>query len=89
MSDRVEGPPIERRAADRESANQSAYILYQNRRLECEILDISSVGARIQLADTQDLPKFFELHTPDGAAYLCEMKRRKSDHIGVRFLRQT
>jgi hypothetical protein len=32
------------------------------------------------------VPKFFELHTPEGEAYLCELKRRKADHIGVQFL---
>ena len=42
--------------------------------------------ATIWLADIAGVPKFFELHTPEGEAYLCELKRRKADHIGVQFL---
>ena len=38
------------------------------------------------MADIENVPKFFELHTPEGEAFLCELKRRKADHIGVQFL---
>ena len=81
----------ERREAEREEIHAGAYIVCQGQPniMDCRILDLSDKGARIWLADTAGVPKFFELHTPEGEAYLCELKRRKADHIGVQFLQRT
>ena len=76
----------DRRSAIRETANSGAFITFQNQKMGCEILDISDRGARIRVSDGNGLPKFFELHTADGEAFLCEVKRRKSDEAGVQFL---
>lgn len=79
---------LERRGEAREEAQSGAYIVCQGSPgvMDCRILDLSAAGARLWLADTASVPKFFELHTPEGEAYLCELKRRKADHIGVQFL---
>lgn len=76
----------DRRSAIRESANSGAFITFQNQKVGCEILDISDRGARVRVSDVNALPKFFELHTADGDAFLCEVKRRKADEAGVQFL---
>lgn len=78
----------DRRAVEREQTHAGAYIVCQGRPnvTDCRILDLSPKGARIWLSDTAGVPKFFELHTPDGEAFLCELIRRKADHIGVQFL---
>lgn len=78
----------DRREVEREEAHSGAYIVCQGRPnvMDCRILDLSPRGARIWLTDIAGIPKFFELHTPDGEAYLCELVRRKADHIGVQFL---
>ena len=79
---------LERRGSAREQAHSGAYIVCHGSPdvVDCRILDLSPTGARLWLADTAGVPKFFELHTPGGEAYLCELKRRKADHIGVQFL---
>jgi hypothetical protein len=81
----------ERREADREQTHSGAYLVCQGspKVMDCRILDLSPKGARIWLPDTASVPKFFELHTPEGESYLCEMTRRKADHIGVQFLQRT
>lgn len=80
----------DRREAEREQTHSGAYILCQGNAgvIDCRILDMSPKGARIWVSDIGGVPKFFELHTPEGEAYLCELKRRKSDHIGVQFLQR-
>jgi hypothetical protein len=81
----------DRREADREQTHSGAYIVCQGNAgvLDCRILDLSPKGARLWVEDTAGVPKFFELHTPEGEAFLCELKRRKADHIGVEFLERT
>ena len=81
----------DRREVPRDSEQSGAYLVCQGSPtvLDCRILDMSPKGARIWLPDTSGVPKFFELHTPEGEAYLCELKRRKADHIGVQFLQRT
>ena len=81
----------ERREAERRRARVGAYVTFRSgaEELSCHIIDISSKGARLRLADVSALPKFFELHTPSGEAFLCEIIRRKSDHVGVEFLQRS
>ena len=81
-------PSGDRRRAERQETRQGAYVSYQSGRAKqyCQILDFSEKGARLRLADTMELPKVFQLHTVGGDAYLCELKRRKPDHVGVEFL---
>ena len=78
----------DRRRAVRQETRQGAYVSYQSGQAKqhCQILDLSENGARLGFADTADLPKFFQLHTVDGDTYLCELKRREPDHVGVEFL---
>jgi len=82
---------LERREAEREQTHAGAYIVCQGGPgvMDCRILDLSPKGARIWVQDTAGVPKFFELHTPEGDAFLCELVRRKADHIGVQFLERT
>ena len=89
-TDSREGLP-ERREAERRKARVGAYITFRNgaEELACHIIDISTKGARLRAADVASLPKFFELHTPAGEAFLCEIIRRKSDYVGVEFLQRS
>jgi hypothetical protein len=82
---------LEKREVAREQVQTGAYIVCHGSPgvMDCRILDLSPKGARLWLADTAGVPKFFELHTPEGEAYLCELTRRKTDHIGVQFLERT
>jgi len=82
---------LDRRETDRDETHSGAYLVCQGSPsvMDCRILDLSSKGARIWVPDTAGIPKFFELHTPEGEAYLCELIRRKADHIGVQFLQRT
>ncbi len=82
---------VERRDAERQRTRLSAYVTFPNgtEQRDCQILDISPKGARLRLADSSTLPKFFELHTPTGDAYLCEVKRRKAAYVGVEFLQSS
>ena len=81
----------DRREAPREQTRAGAFIVCQGSPgvVDCRILDLSSRGARLWVSDIAGVPKFFELHTPEGEAYLCELVRRKADHIGVQFLQRS
>lgn len=82
---------LEKREVAREQTHTGAYIVCHGSPSirDCRILDLSPKGARLWLADIDGVPKFFELHTPEGEAFLCELVRRKADHIGVQFLERT
>ena len=54
--------------------------------MDCIILDYSQKGAKLRPTDIDAMPKFFELHLAGGAAFLCELTHRKSDHVIVRFI---
>ncbi|MDH3700745.1 MAG: PilZ domain-containing protein [Alphaproteobacteria bacterium] len=81
--------PMERRDAERGSSDQNAHIAFQNSEMDCQLVDISIKGAQIRVANGNEVPNFFELHTPAGEAFLCEVKHRKQDTIGVQFLRHS
>ena len=89
--DRSQRELLEKREVEREQVQSGAYIVYHGSPgvMDCRILDLSQKGARLWLADIDGVPKFFELHTPEGDAFLCELVRRKADHIGVQFLERT
>ena len=59
-------------------------------RRTCEMLDISSTGARLLVEGSLEglnLKEFFLVLSPTGLAYrLCELVRINADEIGVRFL---
>ena len=87
----------DRRRSEREEVFEDAYIRYRcqhgwsggQEKRQCLVLDQSEIGARLQLDNPEvlaELPKFFQLHTSEGVSYLCELKRRGSDHVGVEFL---
>lgn len=81
--------PTDRRESDRDSKDQSAHIAFQNNEMDCHLVDISVKGAQIRVANGASVPNFFELHTPAGEAFLCEVKHRKQDTLGVQFLRHS
>lgn len=81
--------PMDRRESDRDSTDQGAHIAFQNNEMDCHLVDISVKGAQIRVANVASVPNFFELHTPAGESFLCEVKHRKQDTIGVQFLRHS
>ncbi len=55
--------------------------------IPCTIRDLSNTGCRVIGTDILRLPDTFELILElDGLIFQCEVVRRKSDGIGVRFV---
>lgn len=65
-----------------------AHLVFSNglSNMDCVVLDYSQKGAKLRPTDINAMPKFFELHLAGGAAFLCELTHRKSDHVIVRFI---
>jgi hypothetical protein len=53
--------------------------------MPCAILEISPVGARLRAEAPQLLPDEFDLMMPSQESHHCEVVRRRSLHIAVRF----
>jgi len=54
--------------------------------MDCQVLDLSGIGARLKPSDILVCPEQFTLKFSDGSVHLCEVKWRKGDILGVRFL---
>jgi hypothetical protein len=54
--------------------------------IDCVVLDLSAGGARIRVGEWMPLPPSFELRLEDGPSREAEVRFRKRDAIGVRFI---
>ncbi len=80
---------IERREEERLPVNHSALGLTPMRAdaLDCQVLDLSVSGARVEVLNTDIVPNKFKLFIPQaGWLYSCEVVRRNGSEVGVRFL---
>ena len=58
--------------------------------IDCEILDISESGAKIELKDVDILPGKFKLFVPETHSFSkCRTVWKKGNQIGVAFPKQT
>ena len=80
---------LDRRSSPRERTFRIANIAMKMRRhhVPCIIRDISEGGARIQTPHIKEVPDYFELLNGDQKLDTwCEVRWRKGDQLGVRFL---
>ena len=78
----------ERRRASRTHVLKSATIAFSNGNcsMDCQVLDLTKTGARLQPADNLLCPKEFALKLHHGPVHECEVKWRRGKVLGVRFL---
>lgn len=78
----------ERRRASRPYVLKSATIVFNqgNCTMDCQVLDLTKTGARLRPADILLCPKEFTLKLHHGVVHECEVKWRKGNILGVRFL---
>lgn len=58
-----------------------------NSTFDCLVRDLSGTGAKLVLTQTATLPEVFDLHIlHKGAIYRAQIRWRRTDQIGVRFL---
>lgn len=79
---------VDRRQFGRRQTAWHAWVKMPGRtRIACLVRDMSRDGARIELPSTEWLPYNLSLVIEAiGAEYRCEVKYRRSDYLGVRFL---
>jgi hypothetical protein len=77
-----------RRITDRRKTLKSAKIVFNKKQsvIDCFVRDVSSTGAKLQVADLLAIPRNFTLMLNDGSSHDCERVRAHGQEIGVRFL---
>jgi hypothetical protein len=53
--------------------------------VECEVRDLSTIGARLKAREPQNWPKALTLEMNDGAVYACEVMWSLNTLVGVKF----
>ncbi len=77
---------IERRKSPRAPACEAARIVFGHGNvLASIILDFSSRGARLELANPNEIPARFDLIRKSGDCYPCRVVWSKRDQVGVSF----
>ena len=78
----------ERRRTSRGSVLKSATIVFSQGHcsMDCQVLDVTETGARLRPADILLCPKEFTLKLHHGPVHDCEVKWRRGNSLGVRFL---
>jgi hypothetical protein len=77
---------VETRAAPRYRIGKPAQIEYGGDKLTCQLWDISTTGAALEVDDAVTIPENFILVLPqDGLKLACRVVRRTSFRIGVAF----
>ena len=79
---------VERRRASRTSVLKSATVVFNhgNCTMDCLVLDLSKTGARLKPADFLLCPSEFTLRLHNGSVHECDVRWRKKNVLGVRFL---
>ena len=77
----------EGRAAPRKSVKIGAKMLFDDGAtvVECEVRDLSTIGARLKAGEPQDWPKALTLEMKNGTAYECEVMWSLNTLVGVKF----
>jgi hypothetical protein len=78
----------QKRASVRSKAFLKAHIRIHNLpAMDCVVRNVSPSGARLEVDETFALPTEFDLEIPQrGVVLLCELKWRRDDVVGVKFL---
>ena len=78
----------QKRASVRSKAFLKAHIrIYNLPAMDCVVRNVSPSGARLEVDETFALPTEFDLEIPQrGVVLLCELKWRRDDVVGVKFL---
>jgi len=78
----------ERRRASRTYVLKSATVIFNkgNCTMDCQVLDLTKTGARLRPVDILLCPNEFALKLHQGLVHQCEVKWRKGNILGVRFL---
>jgi hypothetical protein len=78
----------QKRASVRSKAFLKAHIRIHNLpAMDCVVRNVSPSGARLEVDETFALPMEFELEIPQrGVVLMCEVKWRRDDLVGVKFL---
>ena len=78
----------EKRRETRPLVIKSATLVFNNGNcsMDCQILDLSKHGARLKPSDMLVCPNKFTLKMPHSSVHECEVKWRKGEMLGVRFL---
>lgn len=83
----LKGDRSERRNHARVKALRRGRIVYgvEPNAMRCFIVDISTTGARLRPAETEDLPDSFELHLEHDLSLQCDVIFRSESELGVSF----
>jgi hypothetical protein len=78
----------EKRHARRTRVIKKAMVVFNgaNCSMDCQVLDLSVAGARLKPDNLLVCPEQFTLKFSDGSVHLCEVRWRKGNILGVRFL---
>jgi hypothetical protein len=78
----------EKRQARRSLVIKKAMLVFNGGHcsMDCQVLDLSKTGARLKPDDILVCPEQFTLKFPHGSVHLCEVRWRKGNILGVRFL---
>ena len=77
------------RKSERIRAFLGAQILFNNNNstVDCQVRNISSLGAKILVSPTVSVPDEFDLLVPQkGRSYRCKLRWRLDEAVGVEFL---
>ncbi|MEM9473093.1 MAG: PilZ domain-containing protein [Pseudomonadota bacterium] len=77
------------RSEPRPEVNQHGLVVFagQERGLECEVMDLTTAGARLRLADDVTVPSCFELTIqPENTAQTAQVCWRNERDLGIQFV---
>lgn len=80
---------LERRKFERKAVKigAKAILSSSDTTIECNILDISQSGAKLELIDVDILPARFKLFVPEvDRMHDCDLVWRDANYVGIRFL---
>ena len=55
-------------------------------KIRCEVTELSTVGAKLNIQSPQILPESFTLVLPDASSHSCRVIWRSDEQVGVKFL---
>ena len=78
----------EKRRASRSRVLKGATVVFNggNCSMTCQVLDLTKSGARLKPEDILLCPNEFRLKLHHGSVHDCEVRWRKGNILGVRFL---
>lgn len=80
-------PDQERRGTPRKEVKIDAKMLFDDGTtiVECEVRDLSTIGARLKAREPQDWPQALTLEMKNGTVHACEVVWSLNTLVGVKF----